>query len=165
MTDEQVREAARQVLEKITTPDMVTAEKLRAVFDYLQKHMRFSWSSDKNDWRKEALRAFTYGVGDCFTFYSATRALLDELGIPYLSVTRKSNTSRHYWVMVNIGTGWYHFDTNNYYQWNRCFMWTNEQCAISSYFWKYHEENYPPIATEPFDYDAVIEMERQGLLP
>ena len=165
VTDEQVHEAAQAVLSKITTEDMVTVEKLRAVFDYLQKRMRFSLTSDKDDWRKEALRAFTTGTGDCFTYYSAARALLDELNVQYLSVTRKSDTSRHYWMIVNVGTGWYHFDTINYYKWNQCFMWTNEQCAVGSNYWKYHEENFPPIATEPFDYDAVVQMEREGLLP
>ena len=36
---------------------------------------------------------------------------------------------------------------------------------MPKYFWRFAEEDYPPIATEPFDYNAVVEMERQGLLP
>ncbi len=167
VSEQQVREAARKVLEKITTDDMVPVEKLRAVYDYLHGSMRFSGSSNKADWRKEALRGLTTHRGDCFTYFSAARALLDELDIPYLCVTRKSNTSRHYWVIVNVGTGWYHFDPINYYSWNRCFMWTNQQCQVKTIpeFWRFHEENYPPIATEPFDYNAVVQMERDGLLP
>ena len=167
VSERQVREAAQKVLGKITSDDMVLAEKLRAVYDYLHENMRFSGSSDKTDWRKEALRGLTTYRGDCFTYFSATRALLDELDVPYLCVTRKSDTSRHYWVIVNIGTGWYHFDPINYYSWNLCFMWTNEQCRVGSKrdFWRFHEENFPPIATEPFDYDAVVQIEREGRLP
>ena len=48
---------------------------------------------------------------------------------------------------------------------HRCFMWTNQQCKVKAYFWRFYEENFPPIATEPFDYDAVVQMERDGLLP
>ena len=166
VSDERVREAARQVLSDIITPDMVTAEKLKAVFDYVRARVHYTGNSDKTDWRKEAIRGFEEGRGDCFTVYSTTRALLDELDIPYMSVTRKSTSSRHFWVIVNIGTGWYHFDPliSSAHR-HRCFMWTNQQCKVKPYFWRFHEENFPPIATDPFNYDAVVQMEREGLLP
>ena len=44
-------------------------------------------------------------------------------------------------------------------------MWTNQQCKVKPYFWRFYEENFPPIATDPFNYDAVVQMERDGLLP
>ena len=168
VTDEQVHEMAQAVLSKILTPDMVTAQKLKAVFDYVHSHVTYVGTSNKSDWRKEALRGYREGRGDCFTVYSLTRALLDELQIPYMSVTRKSSTTRHYWVIVNIGTGWYHFDPlRTRAHRSSCFMCTTKQCLSMArpYFWRFHEENFPPIATEPFDYDAVVQMERDGLIP
>ena len=166
VTDEQVREMARSILSEIVTSDMVTAEKLKAVFEYVRGRVHYTGASNKSDWRKEALRGYQEGRGDCFTVYSLTRALLDELQIPYMSVTRKSSVTRHYWVIVNIGTGWYHFDplVTRVHK-HRCFMWTNQQCKVKSYFWRFHEENFPAIATERFDYDAVVQMERDGMLP
>ncbi len=166
VTDEQVRRMSRSILDQILTPDMVTAEKLKAVFDYVRGRVRYTGSSNKNDWRQEAVRGYEDGRGDCFTVYSLTRALLDQLQVPYMSVTPKSSASRHYWVIVNIGTGWYHYDPliTSVHK-HRCFMWTNQQCKVKPYFWRFHEENFPPIATEPFDYDAVVQMERAGLLP
>ena len=166
VTDQQIHEMAQAVLSEILTPNMVTAEKLKAVFEYVRGRVHYTGTSNKGDWRKEAIRGFKEGRGDCFTVYSLTRALLDELKIPYMSVTRKSSTSRHYWVIVNIGTGWYHYDplltrVHKY----KCFMWTNQQCKAKPYFWRFHEENFPAIATEPFDYDAVVRMEQEGLLP
>ena len=163
---EQVRRMARSILDQIITPDMVTAEKLKAVFDYVRGRVHYTGSSNKNDWRQEAVRGYEDRRGDCFTVYSLTRALLDELQIPYMSVTRKSTATRHYWVIVNIGTGWYHYDplltrVHKY----KCFMWTNQQCKAKPYFWRFHEENFPAIATERFDYDTVVQMERDGLLP
>ena len=44
-------------------------------------------------------------------------------------------------------------------------MWTTKQCLAKPYFWRFYEENYPPIATEPFDYDAVVQLEKEGKLP
>ena len=45
-------------------------------------------------------------------------------------------------------------------------MWTNQQLKkMPPHFWRFAEENYPPIATEPFDYDTVVQMEKDGLLP
>ena len=166
VTDEQVRQMAQGILSRIITPDMVTAEKLKAVFDYVRGRVHYTGSSNKKDWRQEAMRGYEDGRGDCFTVYSLTRALLDELQVPYMSVTRKGSSTHHYWVIVNIGTGWYHFDPliSSVHK-HRCFMWTNQQCKVKAYFWRFYEENFPPIATEPFDYDAVVQMERDGLLP
>lgn len=164
--DNEVRAMAKSVIAEIITPDMVTAEKLRAVFDYVRGHVRYTGASNKNDWRQEAIRGNTDGKGDCFTVYCLSRALLDELKIPYMSVTRRGGSTRHYWLIVNIGTGWYHFDplktrVHNY----SCFMWTTQQCLVKPYFWRFYEENYPAIATELFDYDAVVQLEKEGKLP
>lgn len=166
VSEEDVRALAQDVLKEITTDDMVTAEKLRAVFDYTRGHVHYVGDSDKKDWRKEAVRGFKTGRGDCFTFYSVSRALLDELGIEYMSVTRLGGRTRHYWTIVNIGTGWYHFDTTLAPRHkHKCFMWTNEQCKVKPYFWRYEQAKYPDIATERFDYDEVVRLEREGLLP
>lgn len=171
VTEEELRTLAKSIMEEITTPDMVDAEKLRAIFDFVQKHIVYANGVNNNytDWRKAAYDGYTKGTGDCFNIYSLTRALLDETDIPYLSVERvKAGVwrTRHYWVMTNVGTGWYVFDPT----WTRrhqvnCFMWTKAQCRSVYLYWNYKEEDYPPLATEPFDYDAVVEMERGGQLP
>lgn len=166
VTEEEVRALAQDVLKEITTDDMVMAEKLKAVFVYTRGHVHYVGNSDKTDWRKEAVRGFKTGRGDCFTFYSVTRALLDELGVEYMSLTRLGGRTRHYWMIVNIGTGWYHFDpTIAPRHSHKCFMWTNAQCKVKSYFWRYDHSKYPEIATEKFDYDEVVRLEREGLLP
>jgi len=166
VSEADVRALAQDVLKEIITDDMVQAEQLKAVFDYVRGHVHYVGGSDKTDWRKEAVRGFRTGRGDCFTFYSVTRALLDELGIEYMSVTRLGGATRHYWTIVNLGTGWYHFDTTvSSTHRSKCFMWTNEQCQIKPHFWRFDRSKYPEIATEPFDYKAVVAMEKEGLLP
>ena len=166
VTEEQVHKMAQTVLSQILTPDMVTAEKMKAVFEYVRARVHYTGSSNKTDWRREAIRGNQEGRGDCFTVYSLTRALLDELQVPYMSVTRRGGATRHYWLIVNIGTGWYHFDPliSRVHK-HKCFMWTNQQCKVKPYFWRFYEDNFPPIATELFDYDAVVQAEREGKLP
>lgn len=166
VSDAQVRKMAQGVLNQIVTSDMVTAEKLKAVFEYIRNRVHYNGASNKNDWRSEAIRGNDEGKGDCFTVYCLSRALLDELKVPYMSVTRKGGASHHYWLIVNIGTGWYHFDPlKTHVHRYSCFMWTTKQCQVKPYFWRFYEENYPPLATEPFDYDAVVQLEKDGKLP
>ena len=166
VSEQDVRALAQGVLKEIIKDHMVQAEQLKAVFDYVRNHVHYVGDSDKTDWRKEAVRGFRTGRGDCFTFYSVTRALLDELGIEYMSVTRLGGATRHYWTIVNLGTGWYHFDTTiSSTHKSKCFMWTNEQCQIKPHFWRFDRSKYPEIATEPFDYKSVVAMEKDGLLP
>lgn len=166
VSEEELHALAKDVIDKIITDDMVTAEKMKAVFDYVRKQVDYVGRSDKTDWRKEAARGIRTGKGDCFTFYSVTRALLDELGVEYMSLTRLGGRTRHYWVIVNIGTGWYHFDpTLAPRHKHKCFMWTNEQCQVKPYFWRYDHSKYPEIATERFDYDEVVRLEKEGKLP
>ncbi len=171
VTEEELHTLAKSIMDEITTPDMVNAEKLRAIFDFVQKRIVYANGVNNNytDWRKAAYDGYMSGTGDCYNIYSLTRALLDETDIPYLSVERVKSSvrrTRHYWVHVNIGTGWYCFDPT----WTpkhplNCFMWTRAQCSTSRMYWYYRYADYPPLATEPFDYDAVVEMEKNGLLP
>ena len=156
-----------QLMQEITTPDMTDAEKLKAIFDYVQQHVKYANGSNHNytDWRKAAYDGISSGKGDCYNIYSVTRALLDQTDISYLSVERVKASpwrTRHFWVHVNIGTGWYVFDPT----WTpkhrfNCFMWTAAQCNRCRNYWKYDESKYPPLATELFDYDAVVAAQKK----
>ncbi len=171
VTEEELRALTKSIIAEITTPDMVDAEKLLAIFNYVRARIKYANGVNHNytDWRKAAYDGYMQGTGDCFNIYSLTRALLDETDIEYLSVERVKTyvrRTRHYWVHVNLGTGWYVFDPT----WTpkhqaNCFMWTKEQCNSFRLYWHYNESEYPPLATEPFDYDAVVEMEKTGQLP
>ncbi len=162
VTEEELRAKAASIVSRITNPEMTRTEVLVAVYDYVYNNVRYTGTSDKNDWRKEAMRGFNRGTGDCFTFYATLRALLDETDIPYMSVTRKGGYTRHFWLIVNVGTGWYHLDANHNgtAHW-KCFMWTNKQVSYPPVFWNYEHSIYPEIATEPFVAEDVIAAEKR----
>lgn len=155
---------AKEVLDRILTEDMSLAAQIEAIYDYVFENVRYVSTSDKTDWRKEAKRGITTGRGDCFTFYAVARLLLEQTDAEYLSVERLSSKTRHYWLLVNIGTGWYHFDTCNVGRGEaRCFMWTNQQTSRESgYFWRYREELYPPVATTKYSKAEAEAWEKQN---
>ncbi len=171
VSEEELHAVTKQIMEEITTPDMVDAEKLKAIFDYVQGRIVYTNGSNNNytDWQKAAYDGYMKGKGDCYNIYALTRALLDETDIHYLSVQRVKSSSwhtRHYWVMVNLGTGWYILDpTKTPRHRVDCFMWTKETCACYNKYWQFDQSKYPEMTRTPFDYDAVVQMERDGLLP
>ena len=110
VTEEQLDEAAEQVLAEITTEDMTMEEKAWEIYKYVNTHVRYWDSSDKKDWRAEAYRGITEGWGDCFTYFSVSQILLTKIGAEILPVERMGGVSRHYWHIINLGGGWYHFD-------------------------------------------------------
>ena len=76
---------------------------------------RANWQSD---WIEEAMLVMTSHAGDCYSYYSLSKALFEYFGIENIGIQRdKSGTNMsgtHFWSMVNIGTKsapkWYFYD-------------------------------------------------------
>ena len=149
---DRAQEVADEIIAKILTDDMTLAEQIEAIYDYVFTKVHYVATSNKQDWRSEAVRGLTTGRGDCFTSYAAARLLLEQTDAEIKSVQRSGDNTHHYWLLVNIGTGWYHFDacsawTGKY----RCFMWTDaETRSHSRSYWNYDPSLYPPVATKPY---------------
>ena len=151
--DARAQEVAEQILEKILTDGMTLPEQVEAIYNYVFYHVRYSSHSNKQDWRSEAVRGLTKGRGDCFTAYAAARLLLEHTDAQLYSVQRSGPNTHHYWLLVNAGTGWYHFDACRAWTGKkRCFMWTDAQTRrVSKTYWQYDKTLYPPVATEPYN--------------
>jgi transglutaminase-like putative cysteine protease len=155
VTDEQLHGAAQQVLSEITTADMSIGDKAYAIFKYVNTHIKYNGISNKNDYKYEAYRGITEGRGDCFTFYATARCLLDEIGAQTMCVERwgsKTKTTHHYWVLANLGTGWYHFDAINVGPRNfDCFMKTDKELlGRGPNWWSFNKALYPRTPDESF---------------
>lgn len=98
-------------LDKIIEDGMTDLEKCEAVYKYTWNNIGYTGDSDKSDWEMGAYVGLTAKRGDCFTYYAVARAMLSYLGIPNLTVTRNGGVSDHYWLLVDFGYGWYHFDS------------------------------------------------------
>ncbi len=109
--EEVVLGMAQEVLDEITTEGMTKKQTAKAIYDWCSANLRYIGTSEKDSWTNGAYVGFTTKEGDCFTYFSTAKALLTQAGIPNIDV-EKSDTShsRHYWSLVNVGDGWYHFD-------------------------------------------------------
>ena len=153
VTDEQLDELAESILQDILKDDMSVAKKIRAIYDYCRYKIRYTGDSDKTDWKGEAYRGLTEFKGDCFTYYSAAFLLLNKIdGVEVMSVERIDGITRHYWCLVNIGTGWYHYDACPNHIYGTCFMRTNSQLhnGEGRAYWKFDQSLFPEVATKSF---------------
>ena len=103
---------SRQILKKILTDDMSDMEKLGRIYDWVRFECDYKDDSDKSSWVNAALEMIDTRKGDCFSYFAVAKALLENAGYETVDV-EKSNIehSRHYWSLVKIADGWYHFDT------------------------------------------------------
>ncbi len=105
------------VCNTIIESDMTTEEKCRAVYSYVQSNIKYTSKSTGNGYIEVAFNALDTKKGDCYSFFSLTKAFLDYLGIQNLEIKRTEGMGEgtHYWNYVNIGTAsspaWYHLDT------------------------------------------------------
>ena len=150
--DEQLETEVNKVLDRILTDDMSLEQQAYAIFDYVYSNVTYTGDSDKTDWKAEAYRGLTKGVGDCYTFYATTYALLQKIDCQVLSVERLNGRTQHFWCLVNLGTGWYHFDACNVGPEHlRCFMKTSEELVkYSVQYWRFDTSLYPQLETRPY---------------
>lgn len=110
ITDEMLWTKVDPILEKITKKSMTKREVAYAIYKWVKSNVSYTGTSDKTDWRKEAYKGIVNGVGDCFTYYAVSEALLTRAGIDNMRVTRVGGKTQHFWNLINCGDGWYHFD-------------------------------------------------------
>lgn len=146
------------LLADLVTDDMTQLEQARAVYDYTRTHISYTGDSDKSDWEQGAYVGLTIKRGDCFTYYAVARALLTALGISNIEVERVGGISDHYWLLVDCGDGWYHFDStprSSKMPAFDSFMFTDEDAAEYTKatgereYYAFDSSLYPERATEP----------------
>ncbi len=110
ITRELVDAEADRILARITSPSMSDYDKARAIYNYVHTHIKYVGTSDKSSWLVGAYVGFVRGRGDCYNYFACSKSLLTRAGISNVDLYRVGGSSRHYWQLVNVGSGWYHFD-------------------------------------------------------
>lgn len=148
-TLEQVNELADGILAKIITDDMSSYEKCDAIYKWVRRNIGYISHSDKEDYLKSAYEGFVRKQGDCYTYFAVSKVLLTQAGIENRDIEKIPAKSRHYWNLVNIGDGWYHFDTTPRTSGGEFFMLTDEQLmsysSIHSGSHNYDPESYTDV--------------------
>jgi hypothetical protein len=118
---------ADEVIARIITEDMTDRDKLWAIYRYNANNIFFEASWEKGTWEQAAYEGLFDRRGDCYVYAMTAKVLLDRAGIKNEDVEKIRTTTRHYWHFVDLGDGWYHFDTTPRSDKVVIFMWTQEQ--------------------------------------
>ena len=123
------------------TKSMSTVEQVKAIYNFVNKKIMWSTASSlgesnipnidrdnwKADWVEEAIRTIELynageGVGDCYSYYSVSKAFFEYFGIKHVGIRRDTSLDdqvdedgdrkgTHFWLIVNIGNNkWYYYD-------------------------------------------------------
>lgn len=145
-----VERAADRVLASITRKSWSDAKKARAIYRYARGHMTYVHNSPHSQWRVSALRSFRYSSGNCYNYYSLSRTLLTRAGIPNMMIKRYPTPRgmKHYWNLVYVNGGWYHFDTTpRTRNANFCLLTDDQMFHYSSgYTFQFKRSLYPARA-------------------
>ena len=153
------------VLDDITDSSMSKGQKARAIYKYAHAKIGYAGNSytDSSEWQDEAFAALKelkkngYVAGDCFTYASVDRALLEGMGAECIWVDNQgARSGDHSWLLCNLGTGWYHFDSTRMYDGFECFMLTDSQ--VQDYInrgnsiYRRDLSKYPATPSQQFSY-------------
>ncbi|MBD5528365.1 MAG: hypothetical protein HDR02_08155 [Lachnospiraceae bacterium] len=148
-TIDEVNIMADAVLASIITPEMTDWDKALAIYNYIRRNVGYINHSEKGDWVRAAYEGLAKRQGDCYVYASTAKALLTRAGIKNMDIAKIPTKSEHYWNLVDVGDGWYHFDTTPRTDHPVFFMWTDaELMAYSALHYNCHNYDrtlYPEI--------------------
>jgi hypothetical protein len=110
---EVVNEMADEVLARILTPEMTPMEVITKIYSYVYNNIGYEnrgKTEDNADWVPAAYEGLKDHIGDCLTYASVSKVLLTRAGIENIDICKIPTSRKHFWNLVNIGEGWYHFD-------------------------------------------------------
>ena len=97
---------------------------------------------------------FTDHSGNCFTYAAMAKFLLTRAGIENIDIVKvvpegSTDIPTHFWNLVNIGDGWYHYDVTPRKDGSTFFYITDaklhEYSDKHNYTHRYDESLYPEI--------------------
>ena len=146
---EEMNEYADAVLEEIIEPDMSLRDKAWAIYSYVLGNVAYINHTEKGDWIRAAYEGLVDKKGDCYAYACAAKALLTRAGIPNLDIRRIPTSFEHYWNLVDVGEGWYQFDTTPRPDHPTIFLWTDAELM------EYNAEHYGAFNYDPALYPEI----------
>ena len=126
-SEAEINAIADGILVKIINDGMTPLEKTRAIFNYITKHISYISHSEKGNYLRAAYEGLVDGKGDCYVYACTSKVLLTRAGISNIDISKIPAETSHYWNLVNLGEGWYHFDTTPRKDHPVIFMWSDAQ--------------------------------------
>ncbi len=157
LDEEYVRPMVEKVVNQVINDNMSDWDKAHELFQWVRRNLEYGAAGDRSSIWAGAYEGIHDHSGDCYAYYGTYAAMLEVAGIDYLEVRRVGGETNHWWLLVNLGNGWYHCDPspkNNDYPY-KCFMQTDAQVAAytkrnhtRSNYYVFDESLYPERATK-----------------
>lgn len=117
-----------EIFATILTEGMTDHEKAYAIFRWCRDNIRYASSGHMEDYYAIAYGGLRGLPGDCYTYYAVSYFMLQRADIPVMTMQRVEGTGvDHMWVIVNTGSGWYHFDTCPTFTKDEVFMYSESK--------------------------------------
>ena len=131
-SEDELNSLADGVLARIINPNMSQRDILDAIYNYITSNVLYIDHSEKGNWSQAAYEGLSQHRGDCYVFACTAKLLLTRAGIENMDIGKSDEYSNHYWNLVDIGDGWYHFDCTPRVDHPRIFLWTDAQLQTYS---------------------------------
>ena len=162
VTEDMLYAELDKVIAQIITDKMTAEEKVRAIYAYVQEGINYASTAPTDDFVYAAYTSlFSSGTGDCYSYFAASKAFFERLGIENIDMKRAEGGApgNHFWNLVNIGTKdapkWYHYDANpisGQYSVSGCLLTDAQVAAYDAWcgqgYRKYDASKVPESATE-----------------
>jgi len=155
-SEDEVNELADAVLARIFKEGMTPYDKTVAIYNYVTGNIGYTNHSNKGNWIQAAWEGLAKRQGDCYVYACVSKVLLTRAGIENMDIEKIPTRNSHYWNLVNLGTGWYHFDTTpRVSDHPRILLWSETQ--LMEYSGRhygchnYDHSLYPEVNTEPYE--------------
>ncbi|MBQ8345720.1 MAG: hypothetical protein IJY42_05605, partial [Clostridia bacterium] len=158
-----VKQKVRKIYEYVNTPSITGSKynnpEIRIGFDDESNIPNINRANWETDWMEEAYLTLSQSDmwGDCYSYYSVSKALFRYYGIDHIGIRRNDAASQepgtHFWLIVNIGSQedekWYFYDATRLAGTfsatgdNECCLLTEAQLATYSNddFYVYEQES------------------------
>ena len=106
---------AEQIYGETVTPEMGQREQAEALYAYLTEHVRydFRYYGEPGEMPYDSITAYGAlhdGLAICGGYAQAFQLLLEQAGIPCVTVSGKLGAENHMWDLAQIDGQWLHFD-------------------------------------------------------
>ena len=109
-TEDKINAAADKILSQIINDSMSDYDKAYAIFRWVHDKIAYSDKTPKNGYVDGAYRGLVKKQGDCYTYAMSAKCLLTRAGIKNMDIAKIPSKTSHYWNLIDLGDGWYHFD-------------------------------------------------------
>ena len=148
-TEETVNAMADEILAEIITEDMGQLQQAKAVFDWVVKNISYSETAGIDDLWSAAYKGMHYRIGDCTVKQKTAEVMLNRLGIKNMEIEKIRDKRGHYWLLIDVGEGWYHYDPNLQLDGTLIFYWHDAD------LWEYSNAHKNTHNYDPTKYPTI----------